>query len=255
MFDLNKVNEYVKQVRINVELTNALTAARRVITFSPHPDDSEVIAGGYLTLMSSKDALVKLVVISDGRFGLPLMSNVTDEEVAQIRRQEQLEAARVLGINDVEFLNYPDTEVPEPRMLRRDIIRLIRSFGPDVVVTVDPYLPYESHPDHVNTGLAVSQAVLFHGVARVMREYTAKTPPPVLAFGATARPNALVCIDDYMDRKINALRAHRTQFNDELIEVIRLLHSKLGEVVNCRYAEAFRVLRPQELHMNPLSTL
>ncbi len=115
-----------------------------------------------------------------------------------------------------------------------------------------PHLPYEAHPDHVNTGLAVMQAVLFHGIPRIVSEYRVESPPPMLALGATAKPNALVCIDDYMDRK---MRAHRTQFSDELLNIIETLHSKLGEAAGCRYAEAFRVLRPSELHMNPLAGL
>ncbi|MFP3196753.1 MAG: hypothetical protein RXQ74_07765 [Caldivirga sp.] len=100
------------------------------------------------------------------------------------------------------------------------MIKVTRSFKPNLVLTVDPHLPYEAHPDHVNTGLAVMQAVLFHGIPRIVSEYRVESPPPMLALGATAKPNALVCIDDYMDRKMRALRAHRTQFSDELLNII-----------------------------------
>ncbi|WP_291764667.1 PIG-L deacetylase family protein [Caldivirga sp. UBA161] len=248
----DKLMEYIKGIRVNEKLVNLLKSASNIIAFSPHPDDVEVIAAGYLAMMVSKGALVKVIVVSDGRMGIGSMEYAVDE-VITIRRREELEAMRMLGVNDVEFLNYIDSEIPEPRILRRDFIRITRGFKPDVVVTVDPTLPYEAHPDHVNTGLAVMQAVLFHGIPRILSEYKVESQPPVLALGATARPNALICIDDYADRKMNALRAHKSQFNEELLKVIELIHMKLGNVVGCKYAEAFKVLTPDELHMNPLA--
>ncbi|MGC8570363.1 PIG-L deacetylase family protein [Caldivirga sp.] len=252
MFTEDKLTEYIKGIRINENLVNFLRSVNRIIAFSPHPDDAEVIAGGYLAMMTSKGALVKVIVVSDGRMGIGSMEYTPDEVIA-IRRREELEAMRILGVHDVEFLNYVDSEVPEPEILRRDFIRIIRGFKPDVVITVDPRLPYEAHPDHVNTGLAVMQAVLFHGIPRVLSEYRVESQPPVLALGATVRPNALICIDDYVDRKMNALRAHKSQFSEELLMNIELIHLKLGSAAGCKYAEAFKVLTPSELHMNPLA--
>ena len=243
--------EYIKGIKINEKLVTLLKSANRIIAFSPHPDDVEVIAGGYLAMMAGKAALIKVIVVSDGRMGMA-MEYAVDEAIA-IRRHEELEAMKILGINDVEFLNYIDSEIPESRILRRDFIRIIRGFKPNVVVTVDPTLPYEAHPDHVNTGLAVMQAVLFHGIPRILSEYKVESQPPILALGATTRPNALICIDDYVDEKMKALRAHKSQFNDELLKYIELIHMKLGNVVGCKYAEAFKVLTPSELHMNPLA--
>ncbi|WP_084761428.1 PIG-L deacetylase family protein [Caldivirga sp. MU80] len=254
MIDLNRLNTYIKGITVNPELTKVLISASRILTISPHPDDIEVIAGGYLSMMVDKGSVVKNVVVSDDRMSIGSME-YTPDEVMSIRRREELEAMGIIGVRDVEFLNYIDSEVPEPSLLRRDLIKVTRSFKPNLVLTVDPHLPYEAHPDHVNTGLAVMQAVLFHGIPRIVSEYRVESPPPMLALGATAKPNALVCIDDYMDRKMRALRAHRTQFSDELLNIIETLHSKLGEAAGCRYAEAFRVLRPSELHMNPLAGL
>ncbi len=251
MYVEDKLMEYIKGIKINEKLITLLKSANRVIAFSPHPDDVEVIAGGYLAMMVNKGALVKVIVVSDGRMGMA-MEYAVDEAIA-VRRREELEAMKILGINDVEFLNYIDSEIPESRILRRDFIRIIRGFKPDVVVTVDPTLPYEAHPDHVNTGLAVMQAVLFHGIPRILSEYKVESQPPILALGATTRPNALICIDDYVGEKMKALRAHKSQFNDELLKYIELIHMKLGNVVGCKYAEAFKVLTPSELHMNPLA--
>lgn len=164
-----------------------------------------------------------------------------------------MDAARILGVSDVEFLGYMDSEVPDPKVLRRDLIRIFRTYGPDLVITVDPYLPYEAHPDHVNTGLAVLQAVLFHNIPRVVREYRSTTSPPAVALGATHLPNAVVCIDDVADRKINALRAHKSQFSEDAVRLIMRISEAIGRAVGCRYGEAFRVLLHSEVHMNILA--
>ncbi|ABW01673.1 PIG-L deacetylase family protein [Caldivirga maquilingensis] len=250
--DLSKLSKYVESITIDEKKVDLLKRAGRVIAVSPHPDDIEIVAGGYLALLALRNASIKVIVVSDDRMSIPL-NELTDYDVIKIRMEEEINAMRALGISNVDYLNYIDSEVPEPSILRRDLIRVFRSYGPDLVITVDPYLPYEAHPDHVNTGMAVLQAVLFHEVSRVMKEYSPKTPPPAVALGASHRPNALICIDDYVDRKMNALRAHKSQFNEELLRGIELIHMKLGGAAGCKYAEAFKVLTPGELHMNPLA--
>lgn len=252
LFSEEKLNRYISRIKVNNQLAGALKSVRRIVAVSPHPDDVEVIAGGYLSMMVDAGALVKVIVVSDGRMGIGSVEYAVDEVIAT-RRREELEAMGILGVSDVEFLNYIDSEVPEPKILRRDLIRIFRSFKPDLVITVDPNLPYEAHPDHINTGLAVMQAVLFHGIPRVLSEYKVDSKPPLLALGATAMPNALICIDEYFSKKMNAIKAHRTQFNEELLKAIELIHMKLGSAAGCKYAEAFKVLSPLELHMNPLA--
>lgn len=244
--DPSRIGEYVRGV--DPRRSELLERARRILVFSPHPDDAEVIAGAYLAMKRSYGSEVRLVVVSDGRMGLP--SSLTDEEGIAIRRAEQLEAAEVLGIEEVEFLDFVDSLVPEPGQLRDRFIRLTRSYAPDLVLTVDPYLPYESHPDHVNTGKGVLQAILFHSLPKFARDIPPSSPPPPVALGGTARPNSSICVDSFVEVKARALTTHRSQFDRETVEFITSVTKALGSALGCGAAEVFKVLTPRELHVN-----
>ena len=111
----------------------------------------------------------------------------------------------MLGIKDSQFLENADSHIPEPTLLMNDFLTIIRSYAPDIVISVDPYLPYEAHPDHLNTGNALLRAVLFHQFPYVLKSTRAKSKPPTIALRATASPNAIVSIDSSIDRKIRSI--------------------------------------------------
>jgi len=238
------------------ERTSLLLNAKRIISFSPHPDDSELIAGGYLANAIDRKAEVKLVVVSDDRMSFTSIENeLPMEKIVAVRKDEEIRAVEILGIKDTQFLEYADSRIPQPTLLMNDFLTIIRSYGPDLVISVDPYLPYEAHPDHLNTGNALLRAVLFHQYPYVLKSARAKSKPPVIALGATASPNAVVSIDSSIDRKIRSILCHKSQFpNAEDIEQkIRNTASIFGRIISCRYGEAFKVLLPDEIHMGMLA--
>jgi LmbE family N-acetylglucosaminyl deacetylase len=244
---------YLDSLRIDPERTEMLKTSRRILAFSPHPDDTEIVAGGYLASAVDRGAKVKVVVTSDDRMSFTSMETPMGmEEIAAVRKKEETEAMHILGIDDLEFLEYIDSQVPEPKVLLRDYIRIIRNYEPDLAITVDPYLPYEAHPDHVNTGKSVMQAVLFHNYPYIMREFEVKSKPPLLALAATVSPNAIVPIDDSIDRKLDSILAHASQFPDreKMSDFIRTMSALHGKFVGCAYGEAFRVLVQDELHLS-----
>ena len=228
---------------LDMEKKSLLENANKIIAFSPHPDDTEIIAGGYLSKMRSKGSVVKLIVLTDGRKGTKKLS---EEEIKEIRHKEQIKASKILDV-ELEFLNFQDLNLPDPENLRDIILPKIRSFGPDIVVTVDPFLKYEVHPDHIKTGLGVLQAVLFYPLVNVGGGIV-KNNDPVVALGATDEPNVIINIDDFMDKKIKAIKAHESQ--DLNIKSIEYLSSKFGKIAGFKYGEPFRVLYRRELHMN-----
>lgn len=85
------------------------------------------------------------------------------EAVAQLRRQEQTQAAAVVGVTRLEFLGYPDCAVEPTLALRRDITRVIRTHRPHRLITMSPERQWvrigRSHPDHLATGEAAMRAV------------------------------------------------------------------------------------------------
>ena len=245
-----------ERIQVQEERTRILLDAERILSFSPHPDDLELIAGGYLASSIDRKAEVKLVVVSDDRMSFNSIENeLPTEKIVAIRKDEETKAVEVLGIRDTQFLEYPDSDIPEPKFLMNDFLAIIRSYEPDVVVSVDPCLPYEAHPDHLNTGNAILRAVLFHQFPYVLKSTRPKSKPPVIALGATAYPNAIVSIEGSIDRKVKSILCHRTQFpNPEGIEKkIRSVASTYGGMINSRYGEAFNVLFHEEIHMGILA--
>jgi Uncharacterized proteins, LmbE homologs len=248
------IKAYVGKIKHDPESLRIMEEAKRVLAFSPHPDDVEIAAGAFLASAVSRGAEVRVVVVSDDRMSVGSL-DPHDDEVISLRRAEEMEAMGELEVRDVQFLNYVDSQVPEPRVIREDFIRITRSYAPDLVITLDPYLPYEAHPDHVNTGLAAMQAVLFHSLPRIVRDVRPVSQQPNLALGATLRPNVALCVDPFMEKKLRAVRAHRSQFGEDILELITAISSAVGGIVGCRFGEAFRVMRPWEIHVNLLADL
>jgi len=254
----DRLNRYLENLRLDLERADILKHANRIIAFSPHPDDIEIVAGGFLASAVDRGAQVKVVITCDDRMSFTSIEKPMGmEEIAALRKREEIEAMNVLGIEDLEFLEYIDSQIPEPSLLVRDYMRIMRSYDPDLALTVDPYLPYEAHPDHIHTGMGVMQAVLFHGYPYIMRDLKVKSKPPTLALGATACPNVIVPIDDSIDRKTKSILAHASQFPDQekIIEDIRSLSSALGKFAGFRYGEAFKVLLSDEIHLNVLASI
>ncbi len=159
-------NHSLDHISLQEERTRLLLNAKRIISFSPHPDDSELIAGGYLANAIDRKAEVKLVVVSDDRMSFTSIENeLPMEKIVAIRKDEEISAVEMLGIRDTQFLEYADSRIPEPKSLMNDFLAIIRSYAPDLVISVDPYLPYEAHPDHLNTGNCVTASSTFSSVS------------------------------------------------------------------------------------------
>jgi len=254
----SRVEEFIRRLNLDPERVAALKQSKRILAISPHPDDTEIIAGGFLALAVRNGAQVRAVVVSDDRMSFTAIPpNLGMEEIATIRKREERDAMNILGVKDFEFLEYIDSQVPSPEVLSGHLIRIERRYQPDLVVTVDPFLPYEAHPDHLNTGRSVMQAVLFHEYPYIVKEAEVKSKPPTLALGGTASPNAILPIDDTIEEKLKSILAHTSQFpnREETENRIRSVSSALGKAAGCRYGEAFKVLLPGEIHLDPFASL
>lgn len=242
-------SEFLKNIELSPHHKDILLHSKKIISFAPHPDDNEFVAGGFVAKKIQEGGSFLLVVVSDGSKG---STTIGEEELIRIRKREQEEALAFLGSKNVKFLGYKDSEVPSPPVLRNDIIKIIRDFGPDLVITVDPFLPFEIHPDHINTGLAVLQAVLFTKFPSI-GEGRPVTRPNV-ALGFPFSPNVIIDCSETMDKKIAALKCHKSQFpDDSSIETVKTILSLYGARIGSRCAEPFKVLMPHELHINVLA--
>ena len=223
-----------------------------------HPDDCEFRCGGSVAAWTAASAVVSLLVVTDGAKGShdPLLS---DAELRDMRRAEQHEAARVLGISEVRFLDAPDGGVERSDALVLELVRIIRATRPEVVISHDPWLLYELHPDHRAVGWIACDAI-----------YRAKEPrfdPELAAAGLPAwrprelwlfnaqEPNHVEDVSEYFETKLRAIFCHRSQYETSMgitagdAESARRFEASLragdaevGQPCGYRYGESFRRL-------------
>lgn len=235
-----------------------LLAAKRVLCVQPHYDDNDIGAGGTVAALRAGGATVYYLTVTDdlgrrfsaGRRGLLA--------TARLRREQQA-AGALLGVSEHYWLGYPDAEQYDYYELRRNIIKYIRLLRPDFLLTVDPWLPYEAHRDHVQTGLAVAEASYLQGMTRpegdpeVDRRHEPYGVTGV-GFYFTQAPNTLVDISAYRELKYQALATYETQISPaQLAGLTYLLDMKqreYGAGKGFAFAEGLKVLAPGQMHCN-----
>jgi len=187
----------------------------QVMVVTPHPDDAEFGVAGTVARWTGEGKDVIYVVCTNGDKGTT-DPNMKPDELAKIREKEQLAAAKLLGVREVVFLGYPDQTLEDTPEFRKDIVRLIRKYKPETVVTADLYRRYLWHRDHRITSRVTLDAVFPY--ARDLLAYPdlleeglqPHKVKEVLLWGAE-EPNYRSDITDTFDIKIAALRCHKSQ--------------------------------------------
>ena len=187
----------------------------RVLVIQAHPDDADFNIGGTIAKWAAEGLEIYYLIVTDGSKGT-YDPEMDPEELARIRQEEERRAAKVLGVKDVIFLGYPDGELILPSLeLREKLIRAIRELRVDCVCTLDPWIPYNAHPDHRTVGLVTSEAAVFAGMPAFNKEHLREGLKPVqvmrMYYFATDKPNLLVDVTDYLDKKLEAILQHKSQ--------------------------------------------
>ncbi|MFY9126006.1 MAG: PIG-L family deacetylase, partial [Defluviitoga tunisiensis] len=112
-----------------------------VLCILPHPDDGEIGAGGTIAKLKASGSKVTYLMVTEGGAGIKGKSR---EETVNIRKKEQEDAARLLGVDKIIWLNYPDGGRYDINDVRENIKKHIENIDPDLILTVDPFLPYET---------------------------------------------------------------------------------------------------------------
>src|SRR5215510_16466979 len=110
---------------------------QRVMVVTAHPDDSEFGAGGTIARLVREGKHVSYCIVTNGNKGSSDRA-MTPERLAAIREEEQRNAARVLGVEMVEFLGFPDCELEDTRETRRAVTAAIRRHRPDLLIAQNP---------------------------------------------------------------------------------------------------------------------
>jgi LmbE family N-acetylglucosaminyl deacetylase len=222
---------------------------QRFLWIVAHPDDAEFSSAGTIHRLTAEGKDVTIIQVTSGDRGTD-DTTWTPESLGATREKEELESARRLGVTKVDFLREGDGHVMPSVEFRERIVRMIRTYKPDVVVTHDPFRPYALHPDHRGVGITAHDCVyplardpLYfpeHAEASLEPHKTAE----IWYFGSET-PDMVVDITEHFDAKIDALLAHQSQVggSDGLADRLRERAQEVAKDEPFELGEAFKTVK------------
>lgn len=218
-----------------------------ILTIIAHPDDAEFGAAGSIAAWTAEGKTVVYVVCTGGGKGTS-DRNVSPADLERIRQQEQRAAASVLGVSEVVFLGMEDQGLEDTREFRETLVRLIRRYRPEKVISSDPYRRYLWHRDHRIVGQVVMDALFPYArdhlaYPDLLEEGLEPHKVKEALFFGTDEVNHWIDISDTFEIKLEALICHATQIRelkvDNLESWLRARCRRLAEGSDFTLAEAF----------------
>lgn len=230
-----------------------LKPSKIILAVGAHPDDIDIGCAGTVAKHIADGGEVYYLVLTDGSKGSEDLK-IGRDELIRIRRSEQQKATDLLGVKKVFFLDFVDGELQNTPALRKQIVKIIRQIKPTTVICWDPALYYNeqlnmvNHPDHRIGGEATMDSV--YPFAR-----NARTFPGLLKQGLKphvveelliinfSKANYFIDITDTIYKKIEAVKCHKSQFEDiekfggRIKEMSKLTGQKAKPKL--KYAEGF----------------
>ena len=225
---------------------------RRLLAVFAHPDDVDFGAAGSIARWVDEGWDVRYLCVTRGQKGA-WDAHMDVDEYGALREQEQRAAAKVVGVEDVTFLDWMDSEVFDTLELRLAIAREFRRHRPHRLLTMVPDpLPTErfvNHPDHRAVGQAALDVTMTGGTtASIFPELLDEGLEPwreleeTWLMGPAVKPRA-IDVSPTIDRKIEAIRCHASQIGDrDMDTLMRIRLRDHGRPHGLTYAETFRVI-------------
>lgn len=240
------------------------TENKTILVFTPHPDDDTFCCAGTLALLAKRNNNIHIVIYTNddkGSYDLEM----TSERLARIRKAEEEEACRILGIpkQNIHWLQFHDgmLEYASPKDLVEQVTKVIRTYRPHVVMTIDPGSEYvrwhkTDHRMAANNTLDAIRAAEWHLYFPNQRLHDGLAPwtVPVEAFFYVTDKDAnyWVNIDEVIDQKLSAAAAHVSQWEPSIThyrpdwDPATLQKLKAGMRARAKkkdghYVEAFRI--------------
>ena len=231
----------------------------RYLFIGPHPDDIEVGCGATVAALKAMGKSITFLVVTDGRYGDSNSGGIRGDELAALRKKEALTSAKVLGIDDVRFMELSDGGFYTREELEEGIARVIGEVQPEILFAPDPCVNSECHADHLNVGEAVRRLANFASNNGVMEHYGAKSAAvKAVAFYMTARPNVYIKTSGYIKLQDQAIfDCHTSQYPEGSSEAssirlyIKLRSLEFGIRSRKGKAEGFRLLDLTRMHCLP----
>jgi LmbE family N-acetylglucosaminyl deacetylase len=183
----------------------------RIIFFGAHPDDPEYKAGGTAAKWAKLGHHVKLVSMTNGDIG---HWKSAGGPLALRRKAEAAAADKVLGVTS-EVLDIHDGELLPTIENRRTVVRLIRDWRADIVIS---HRPWDYHPDHRYTGVLVQDAAYMVTVPFFCPDSRPLKKNPLFLYSSDRfrspypfRADIVVSVDDVFDQKLDAIHELASQ--------------------------------------------
>lgn len=219
-----------------------------ILAIGAHPDDVELGCGGTVAKLISQGKTVAVLDLTQGELGTR-GTNIT-------RAAEAAESSRILGISARENLGMPDGFLENTRDYQMQIVRMIRKYRPEIVLAnaID-----DRHPDHAKAAKLVSDACFLSGLIKIETMLDGETqeawrPKQIFHYiqWKHITPDFVIDITEFMDKKIEACQAFKTQFYDpesdepmtpittkDFLESLTYRAQDLGRLSGVTYAEGF----------------
>lgn len=228
---------------------------KSILAVGAHPDDMDFTSAGTIARFIEEGAKAYYLICTDGSRGSS-DPEMTHEKLSQVRRDEQLKAADILGVEKVFFLDHQDTQLLPSQLLQEQIVRHIRMLRPTMVFTMNPTFYYAvdpygtgmstiNHTDHRAVGLATMDAVFPLCRDRLIfpeHEKEGLLPHKVSElYFPSYRHEHLVDITTTFDKKLKAIEAHQSQYDSFEDEEKRMREraENLGREKGYALAESF----------------
>ncbi len=238
------------------EISGVWETPQKILVILAHPDDPEFFCGATLALWAraGHEITYLLLTCGDKGFNPATQADMTTKKLCALRHTEQRNAADVIGAKAVHFLDVEDGCLTPSIDLRRDIVREIRRYKPDILVTCDPQNLFAlyglNHPDHRACGQVVLDAVFPAAGNKVFfpelldKGFEPHMPKEVWC-SLTTQPNIIVDVTETWDIKLQAILEHKTQVQDadKLIERMKARHAQNSSDEHPRYEETFKVVK------------
>jgi len=231
---------------------NSFYIPESVMAIFAHPDDIEFTCAGTLARWARAGARVVYVLCTSGDVGIDT-PGMTRQRATEIREAESLQAAEIASVKEVVFLREPDGLLVPTLDLRRKLVREIRRVRPEVLLCGDPTAlwsgdDYINHPDHRAAAQAAIEAAFpAAGQPQLFEELAEEglTAHKIRKVYVTEWRNAdlYVNIEETIDIKVAALRAHKSQMGDwDPGSSIKEWAASAAKGKEMQYAECFRVV-------------
>jgi len=224
-----------------------------ILAFAAHPDDIEISAAGTLMKHLAMGKKCVIVDLTEGELGT--------RGTAETRKEESANASKILGITERINLKLADGFFDLSKENKIKIIEQIRYYKPDVVLA---NAIEDRHPDHGRAAQLVAEACFLSGLRKIETTFNGKQQeafrPKALYHYVQERyikPDFVVDITAFADRKIEALKAFKTQFFDpnsnepvtpisteSYFDFLKGRWLDFGKNIGVKYAEGFIASRP-----------